>query len=97
VVNVTHGTGVDARHEHSRSTETERFPVPPAGANVVTDDDTVASQRVEAGAVTLVEVVAELPHAAASGRIENSRAAREVTSATVAQRSPASLGGPGRY
>lgn len=66
----------------------DSVPVPPPGPNAVADEVTLASHRVEAGDVTLVEVVAELPHAAAAIEHANSRVVRRVTRATIAQASP---------
>ena len=87
-MNVIHPTVVDARHEHSRATVIASVPVPPAGPKLAADVATLASHRVDAGAVMFVAVVAELPHAVAASKL-NSRTVREFTSATVAQRSPA--------
>lgn len=60
-VKVIQLTGVEARHEHSRATLTPSVPVPPAGPNDPVELEIVASHRLDAGAVTLVEVEAELP------------------------------------
>ena len=58
--------GEVARHEHSRATAIVKLPVPPAELNCDEGEETVASQRDEAGGVTFVVVEAELPqpHAA---------------------------------
>lgn len=91
MVKVIHDTGDAARQEHSRSTEIDRLPVPPVGPKLLADAETFASQRVDAGAVMFVEVVAELPHAVVTNSDPNSRVREEITSAAVAQRSPAVL------
>lgn len=91
VVKLIQFTGEDAVQEHSRSTEIESEAVPPADAKLVVCAETVASQRVEAGAVTLVEVVAELPHATVARPATNSRAVRNRTGPASAQRSPGVL------
>lgn len=53
-------TGVLADHEHSRSIEMDRVPVPPEGPNVEDEFVTEAWHRVAVGPVT--DVTAELPH-----------------------------------
>ena len=54
-------TGEVARQAHSRATAIESVPEPPAELNDDAGDETVDSQRAEAGVVTLVDVEAELP------------------------------------
>ena len=88
VVNVIQLTGEAARHVHSRATTMFKLPVPPEGPKDVADGETVASQRLEVGDVTLVDVVAELPQAPVKAASTNSRGARTVTGATLAQGSP---------
>jgi hypothetical protein len=78
-VKVIQLTGLVARHEHSRATVTTRVPLPPPGPYEVADDETEASHRVEVGEVTLVDVLAELPHAIVPTAITNSRGTRELT------------------
>jgi hypothetical protein len=56
---------------------------------VVADDETDASQRDDAGDVTVVEVLAELPHPNAASAVQNSRGARKLTRQNHAQGSPA--------
>ena len=58
--------GAVARQPHSRATAIVRLPDPPVELNCDEGDETVASQRDDAGVVTLVDVEAELPqpHAA---------------------------------
>jgi len=58
-VNAIQLTGLAATHEHSRATLMFSVPVPPDAAWFDGVDETFASQRVDAGAVTLVEVLAE--------------------------------------
>ena len=77
VVKVTQLTGVTARHEHSRATEIESVPVPPPGPNDAVEPETFASQRFDAGAVIFVDVVAELPQAAASAAAPTQPASRK--------------------
>lgn len=64
-MNVIQLTGEFARHEHSRATPMDSVPEPPVELKVDAGAETTASQRVEAGVVTLVVVEAELPQAAA--------------------------------
>jgi len=78
-VNAIQLTGLAATHEHSRATLMFSVPVPPDAAWFDGVDETFASQRVDAGAVTLVEVLAELPHPIAARATTNSRGAREIT------------------
>lgn len=54
-------TGEVARHAHSRATAIASVPDPPAELNCDAGEETVASHRLEAGVVTLVDVDAELP------------------------------------
>ena len=82
-------TGLVARQVHSRATFTLSVPLPPAAPNAVGEDETDASQRVDVGEVTFVDVVAELPHAPATSAANNSRGARKVTRVADAQASPA--------
>jgi hypothetical protein len=63
-------------------------PVPPVAEYVVAEDDTDASQRDEVGDVTVVEVLAELPHPNAASAAQNSRGARKLTRSGDAQASP---------
>jgi hypothetical protein len=65
-VNAIQLTGDTARQEHSRATLTASVPAPPAELNWDEGFETVASQRAEAGAVTFVDVDAELPQPAVS-------------------------------
>jgi hypothetical protein len=88
-VNEIQLTGLVARQAHSRATFTLSVPLPPAAPNAPGDGDTDASQRVDVGEVTFVEVVAELPHPAAASARDNSRGTREFTGETHAQDSPA--------
>lgn len=78
-----HDTGLVALQEHSRATVTFSVPAPPAAPKEAADDETVASQRFDAGDVTDVEVLAELPHPAAASATNNSRGARELTADTM--------------
>jgi hypothetical protein len=89
VVNAIQLTGEEARHVHSRATTMFSVPVPPEGPKAVADGVTVASQRLDAGAVTVVDVVAELPQAAVRTASTNSRGVRTVTGRVLAQASPA--------
>ena len=84
-------TGVVARQAHSRSTATLTVPLPPADAKVVAGIDTAASHRDEDGDVTVVEVLAELPHPMAARAMHNSRGARKLTSRLHAQDSPVEI------
>jgi hypothetical protein len=68
-----------ACHVHSRATEMVSVPDPPAAPNAFGDDETFASQRVDVGDVTLVEVDAELPQPAATVASANRRGTRTVT------------------
>jgi hypothetical protein len=79
-----HETCDAARQEHSRATPIETVPVPPVGANVVTGELTVASQRGDAavGLATVVDV--ELPHARAARA--KAAAVNESTPRTARQR-----------
>jgi hypothetical protein len=66
-----HGDWVLALHVQSRDTPMETVPVPPDGPNDGDELVTVAWHRAVLGAVTFVEVDAELPHAAAVNAAPN--------------------------
>lgn len=75
-------TGVVARQEHSRATATASVPVPPEELKEDAGDETVASHRLDAGAVMFVEVEAELPQLSAAivaAAAAKSRGARVLT------------------
>lgn len=84
-------TGLVALHGHSLSTAMLSVPVPPVAEYVVADDDTDASQRDDVGDVTVVEVLAELPHPNAASAAQNSRGARKITRFLYAQDSPSGV------
>ena len=76
VVNSIQFAAVDEDQLHSRATVTVTWPVPPEGPKLCDGFVSETWQRVVDGAVTLVEVVAELPQATAAiaAAIEKSRA-----------------------
>ena len=60
-VKVIQLAGEVARQAHSRATAMATVPEPPVELNCDEGDETVASQREDAGVVTFVDVEAELP------------------------------------
>lgn len=88
VVKLIQLAAVVARQAHSRATLIDNVPVPPVGPKELLELETLASQREDAGEVIVVEVVAELPHAADASANTNSRGVRGVTRPAFAQGSP---------
>jgi hypothetical protein len=88
-VKVIQLTADTTRQEHSRATPIDKAPVPPPGPNADVEAVTVASHRVDAGAVILVDVLDELPQPM-DPRVNkaNSRGARVFTRTAFAQGSP---------
>ena len=88
VVNVIHGTCVNAVQLHSRAVPTVRAPDPPEGPNEDGAPVTVVSHLVPDGLVTLFMVVlAELPHAAEEAtRADRGRARQGPDSTSHARR-----------
>ena len=72
-----HGASLLALHEHSRATETVALAVPPPGANVVEDAESVGWHRTVPGLVTVVDVDVEAPpqpESVSEASIQNGRA-----------------------
>src|SRR6058998_3108589 len=64
LVNSIHPAVADDVQAHSRAAETATCPVPPGAEKLCEPAVSVTWQREAVGAVTVVDVVAELPHAA---------------------------------
>src|SRR3954468_163455 len=94
LVNSIQAAAVDDVQSHSRAAETATCPVPPGAGKLCAPAVSVTWHREDVGAVTVVDVVAELPHAtdhAAATTRAKSRARTRCTDLHNTSHAPATM------